>query len=96
MKITRFFIFCLVLVSSFHLTAFAEIVQVEVKGMVCSLCAQGIKKNMLKTKKVETVDVDLDKKLVTIEVKNQTQFSDSEINTIITEAGYNVSKIERR
>ena len=38
-------------------------VQIEVKGMVCSFCAQGIKKNISKLEAVESVKVDLKKVL---------------------------------
>ncbi len=44
---------------------------------------------------VKKVKADLDTKIVTIDVKDGEQLSDEEIKNIITDAGYNVVKIER-
>jgi copper chaperone CopZ len=76
-------------------TAFAETITVSVKGMVCSFCAQGIKKTFMRKEGVEKVDVDLDKKLVTIETKAGATLSDSALTESIVDSGYEVTKIER-
>jgi len=76
-------------------TAFSEDVKISVKGMVCSFCAQGIRKTLGNEQAVEDVKVDLDKKLVTITVKDGKTLTDEEIQRLIQEAGYDVLSIER-
>lgn len=75
--------------------AFAEKITVSVKGMVCSFCAQGIKKTFMRKEGVESVDVDLDKKLVTITTKTGADLSDAAVTESIVDSGYEVMKIER-
>jgi periplasmic mercuric ion binding protein len=76
--------------------AFAASAKVKVNGMVCSFCAQGIKKSFAKEEAVKKVDVSLEKKFVDLEFKEGKSLPDAEITKIITEAGYNVEKIERK
>lgn len=76
-------------------TALAEEIRVTVKGMVCSFCAQGIKKNFSKLDAVQSVDPDLENKIVTIKTKEGATLQDENIKNIITEAGYEVANIER-
>ncbi len=70
-------------------------VKVKVKGLVCAFCARNIEKSFLKNPAVEKVKADLDTKIVTIDVKEGQQISDETVKEIITDAGYNVVKIER-
>lgn len=83
----------LILVSS---SSFAKEINVKVSGMVCSMCAQGIKKKFTALSEVNSINVDLDNKLVKIDTKEGTDLSDEQISNIIKEAGYNVSNIERK
>ena len=75
--------------------AFAEEVTVTVNGLVCSFCAQGIKKTFGKVESVKSVEVDLESKLVHLDTKESGKPTDQEIQTLITDAGYQVVKIER-
>jgi copper chaperone CopZ len=75
--------------------SFAETVNVKVNGMVCAFCAQGIKKKFEGNNSIESVDVNLDSKIVKVVVKKENKLSDEEIKKSITEAGYVVEKIER-
>ena len=70
-------------------------IKVSVKGMVCGFCAQGITKKFKAEPAVENVDVSLEKKLVTIDLKKDQDLADSKIETILKDAGYNIEKIER-
>lgn len=85
----KFFVLALSLLS---FSARAAETTVKVKGMVCSMCAQGIEKKF-KGAGMEKVQVNLSDKLVHLEGKNLT---DEEIKKIITEAGYNVDSITRK
>ena len=65
---------------------------VNVNGLICPSCAIGIKKHLAKTKKVDTVKLDVDKQLVFIaELKGKT-LTDKEIHTAIENAGYEIGK----
>lgn len=73
--------------------AFASKVVVDVPGMVCQMCVQGMKKNF-KSAVVDPekdVQVDLDKKTVTVNLKEK--ISDKEITKRVADAGYNAEKI---
>jgi copper chaperone CopZ len=73
----------------------AERILISVNGMVCSFCAQGIKKTFGRKDAVEDVAVDLDKKVVTIATKDSASLTDAEIKESIVDAGYEVLTIER-
>jgi mercuric ion binding protein len=73
--------------------ALAETVSFNVKGMVCSMCAQGIKKRF-SALEIKDVSVDLDKKLVTY--TSDKVLSDAKIIELIKDAGYDVTDIQRK
>jgi len=73
-----------------------EEANIKVKGMVCSFCAQGIKKKFSAESAVSTVDVNLDDKWVKLGFKDGQSLADDKIKALITDAGYNVVSIERK
>lgn len=73
----------------------AETVKVSVNGMVCAFCVQSITKKLQALDQVSDVKVDLDKKLVTILVKEGENLSDQSVKEGIEKAGYAVNAIER-
>lgn len=75
--------------------AIAKPITVQVKGMVCGFCAQGIEKKFKNLPAISSVKVSLATKKVDIDTKEGKDISDKDINTIITESGYEVVKIER-
>ncbi len=80
------------LAALFAFPAFAGETIVNVKGMVCSMCAQGLEKKFSEAG-VHKIHVDLDKKLVRLEGK---ELPDDEIRKIITWAGYEAGDISRK
>lgn len=76
-------------------SAFAEMVQVGVNGMVCGFCAQGITKKLNNTGAAENINVDLEKKKVSFKIKDGKQLDDQAIRKLLTDAGYTVVQIER-
>lgn len=76
-------------------SAFAETAKVQVNGMVCAFCAQGIKKKFAENPNVESCEVDLDKKIVEVKIKKDKKVSDDEIKKTIKDAGYAVMRVER-
>lgn len=86
----------MVLVFSLSSVAYAKDISVKVSGMVCAMCAQGIQKKFKKLPEVKKIKVDLDSKVVTIQTKKEKDVTDEVIKKLITEAGYNVTSIERK
>lgn len=72
-----------------------ESATIKVNGMVCSFCAQGIKKKFSAEKSVSSVDVNLDEKWVKLSFKDGQTLSDDQIKSLISDAGYNVVSVER-
>jgi copper chaperone CopZ len=85
-----------VMICFLSLSAFAGEINVKVSGMVCSMCAQGIKKKFSALDAVKDINVNLDNKFVQIQTKDGQDVSDDKINELIKEAGYNVANIERK
>lgn len=77
-------------------SAAAEKLIIEVNGMVCSFCAQGITKKFSSHPSVADVQVSLEKKKVEIATKENTTLSDEEATKLIKDAGYAVVAIERQ
>lgn len=71
-------------------------IDIAVNGMVCGFCAQGISKKFSAEAAVEKVKVSLETKLVSLHLKDGKDLPDSTITSILKDAGYNVSKIERK
>jgi copper chaperone CopZ len=74
----------------------AEAISVQVKGMVCAFCAQGIEKKFKENPDVSKVSVSLQTKLIDLEIKEGKVLSDENIKTVVTDSGYDVVKIERK
>jgi len=72
----------------------SESVKVTVNGMVCAFCAQGIEKRLSKLPATKAVFVDLKKKIVAVEAKEGQTLDGKTITAEITDAGYDVVKLE--
>lgn len=68
--------------------------KITVNGMVCAFCAQGIEKSLSKIPEVKAVFVDLKYKVVVVESIDGVALNDKLITQGITDAGYDVIKIE--
>jgi mercuric ion binding protein len=69
----------------------AESETVGVKGMVCSFCAQGITKKFQEQPEVAKVEVSLEKKFVKLTYKEGKKLTHEKIETLLKDAGYEVS-----
>jgi copper chaperone CopZ len=72
----------------------AESVKVTVNGMVCAFCAQGIEKRLTKLPATKAVFVDLKQRTVAVEAKDGQKLDNQLISAEITDAGYDVVKLE--
>ncbi len=93
---TKFIALTLVaLVQPLAVFAATSTVQIQVNGMVCSFCAQGIEKKFKAEEAVENVTVKLEDHQVTLALKDGKPLTDEKIKSLLTDAGYTVEKIER-
>lgn len=72
-----------------------ETINVTIKGLVCDFCVRAIEKTFEKRDDVSKVDVDLDKALLTIQMKPGKTMDDETIKGLIADAGYEVEDIRR-
>lgn len=73
----------------------ADTIRATVNGMVCGFCATGIEKTFKAQPEVKTVNVDLNKKLVTVTTKQGQTLDDTKLKKLITNSGYSVVSINR-
>lgn len=69
---------------------------VDVNGLVCDFCARALEKVFGKQDAVNTIGVDMDTKVITIDFKADKTLDDATITTLVTDAGYNVVAIRRK
>jgi cation transport ATPase len=91
----RYSLLTFVITLSFSATALADTIKVSVNGMVCAFCATGIEKTFKAQSEVKTINVDLEKKLVTIETKQDQTIDDAKVKRLIANAGYSLVGITR-
>ena len=83
-----------ILLASLASLGFAGTTKITVNGMVCAFCAQGIEKRLEKLPATKSVFVDLKNKIVAIESKDGMSLDAKVLSHEITEAGYDVVKVE--
>jgi copper chaperone CopZ len=84
----------LALIASALVAHAAETKKLTVNGMVCAFCAQGIEKRLSALPQTQAVYVNLDKRVVAVQAKEGQQLDDAVLKHEITEAGYDVVKVE--
>jgi copper chaperone CopZ len=73
----------------------AATIEMNVNGLVCAFCAQGIEKQLRKFPATADVVVSLEQKLVAVALKDGQDISDAELRRALTNAGYTVKDIQR-
>jgi len=85
------------LLVSLSLPAFAAhskgAVYADVNGLVCDFCARSLEKIFGQQEAVESINVDLDEKVITIYFNHGQSLNDATITKLITDAGYSVEGI---
>lgn len=89
----RKFLITTVTIMALATPALAEKIHVGVNGLVCAFCVKGIENSFKKQAAIDTVNVDLDAKLVTLTTKGAATMDDAKIKEVITEAGYTTTSI---
>ena len=75
--------------------ASATTIEMDVNGLVCAFCAQGIEKTMKTFPATEAVFVSLENRIVAVELKDGTDIDDARLRKAITDSGYTVVAIRR-
>lgn len=95
MKQLKIMLLGVLVMTSVSVAEAAEKVEIKVKGMVCSFCAQGIKKKLSSNESISKVEVNLDDKWVKFEISDNKTVSDEQLTSAIKDAGYDVVSINR-
>lgn len=66
---------------------------INVNGMVCAFCVDNLTKIFKKQAAVKDINIDLDHKLLTLQLKPGQDLSDDKISSLVKKAGYTVTKI---
>jgi copper chaperone CopZ len=73
----------------------AATIEMDVNGLVCAFCAQGIEKKLRAFPATADVVVSLEKKLVALSTKDGQDIADADLTSALTNAGYTVKAIHR-
>jgi copper chaperone CopZ len=76
-------------------SAQAATIEMNVNGLVCAFCAQGIEKQLRKFPATADVIVSLEHKLVAVALKDGQDIPDTELRRALTNAGYTVKAVQR-
>ena len=75
--------------------ASAKTIEMDVNGLVCAFCAQGISKTMKGFPASDGVFVSLEHRMVAVHLKDGQDISDAQLRKAITDAGYKLVAVHR-
>lgn len=75
--------------------ASATTIEMDVNGLVCGFCAQGIEKTLKGLPATEGVFVSLEHRLVAVKLKNGNDIDDGTLRKALKDAGFTVVEIHR-
>ena len=93
MKILKVFLATLLL--GVAIAGNAATIEMEVNGLVCAFCAQGIEKKLRAFPATSDVVVSLEERLVAVSTREGQDIPDDELRRALTDAGYTVTAIRR-
>jgi copper chaperone CopZ len=73
----------------------AATIEMNVNGLVCAFCAQGIEKKLRKLPATPDVVVSLEQRLVAVALKDGQDIPDADLRNALKDAGYTVTAIQR-
>jgi len=76
-------------------TSHAATIEMDVNGLVCAFCAQGIEKKLRAFPATSDVVVSLEERLVAVSTKDGQDIPDDDLRRALTDAGYTVNGIRR-
>ena len=92
MKLIVSFIVMFLLCLSPAVVAESKTILATVDGMVCQMCAQGLKQKIEKHKSVQKLDVDFEKSSIKVTLKEKKDLNNEELNKLVEDAGYSIAK----
>ncbi len=72
-----------------------KVVEVSVNGLVCDFCARALEKVFGKEEAVNSIDVNLDTKVILITFNENKSLTNERITKLVVDSGYNVENIHR-
>jgi mercuric ion binding protein len=75
--------------------ASAKTIEMDVNGLVCAFCAQGIEKSLKAFPATQSVFVSLEDRIVAVQLKDGSDIGDAALRKAITDAGFTVVAIRR-
>lgn len=75
--------------------ASATTIEMDVNGLVCGFCAQGIEKTLKGYPATEGVFVSLEHRLVAVQLKDGSEVDDAALRKALKDSGYTVVGIRR-
>jgi mercuric ion binding protein len=75
--------------------ASAKTIEMDVNGLVCAFCAQGIEKTMKGFPASDGVLVSLEHRIVAVHLKDGQDIADAALRKAITDAGYKLVAVRR-
>lgn len=83
------------LLLGFSSLASAKTIEMDVNGLVCAFCAQGIQKTLKAFPAAEAVYVSLENRIVAVQLKDGSDIDDATLRKAMTDSGYTVVAIRR-
>lgn len=84
----RYFLVPLLLLLSLAASAAGTQYTLRVDGLACPYCAYGIEKKLKQIEGVEKIDVDLEKGLVTVNVREGVALTEPQMQQLFKDAGF--------
>lgn len=78
-----------------HIRAADNIVYVDINGLVCDFCARALEKVFGEEDSVSSISVNLDDKVLTVNLQEGKSINDDRLTELVQDAGYNVEAIRR-
>ena len=91
----RFKVLLFTLLIGISSLASAKTIEMDVNGLVCAFCAQGIEKSLNGFLATDEVFVSLEHRIVAVQLKDGTDIDDATLRKAITDAGYTIVAIRR-
>jgi copper chaperone CopZ len=88
-------IVALMIAGTAALGAQAKTIKMEVNGLVCAFCAQGIEKKLRAMGPTKDVYVSLEKHLVAVALKDGQDIPDATLRDSLKDSGYDVVQVGR-
>lgn len=76
-------------------TQTSEIIHVDINGLVCDFCARALEKVFSTEDSVGSISVDLDSKVLTVNLKEGQTIHDDRLTELVQDSGYNIESIRR-